>query len=205
MEDSIAVHYWPESIASIPVNQNLIIIGVRTPPTTIRTQARKLIRIALKQILAAKLACPVTEIKLSTQAGQGLKLLQPKQTIGISVSHDSGLSLVAINMNGRVGIDLIDIKTVPNDNEIYKLANDYLGVKTAEYLINLPPEQQKLAFAESWTEFEALLKYQEKNLREYDSSNVLQTSNLIAKQLAMPKGYIGKVVFSESLTTPEPD
>ena len=173
-------------------------IGVHTPPTTLRAQARKLVRIALKQVLAAKLACPVTEIKLSTQAGQGLKLLQAKKTIGLSVSHESGLSVAAINMNGKVGIDLIDIKTIPNNSEIDALANDYLGVKTADYLFNLPPEQQSIAFAEAWTEFEAQLKYQEKNLNERNSSNGLHTNNLITRHLKLPKGYIGTVVFSDS-------
>lgn len=197
-QDPMKVYYWPESAASIPINQSLLVIGVYTPPTTIRAQARKLVRIALKQVLAAKLACPVAEIKLSTQAGQGLKLLQPKQTIGLSVSHESGLSLVAINMNGKVGIDLIDIKTIPNNSEIDALTNDYLGVKTAQYLFNLPPEQQSIAFAKAWTEFEAHLKYQEKNLNEYDSSNGLHTNNLITRHLKLPEGYIGTVVFSDS-------
>lgn len=196
--DCLPVYYWPESSASIPVNQSLIVIGVHTPPTTLRAQARKLVRIALKQVLAAKLACPVTEIKLSTQAGQGLKLLQAKKTIGLSVSHESGLSVAAINMNGKVGIDLIDIKTIPNNSEIDALANDYLGVKTAKHLFNLPPEQQSRAFAEAWTEFEAHLKYQEKNLSEYESLNGLHTNNLITRHLKLPEGYIGTVVFSNS-------
>ena len=194
----MVIYSWPESAASIPINQSLIVIGVFTPPTILRAQARKLVRIAIKQVLAAKLACPVTEIKLSTQAGQGLKLLQPKQMIGLSVSHESGLSLIAINMNGKVGVDLINIITIPNINEIDALANDYLGVKTAQHLFNLQPEQQSMAFAIAWTEFEAHLKYQEKNLSEYDSANILQTSNVIARQLTMPEGYIGTVVFSDS-------
>ena len=194
----MVIYSWPESAASIPINQSLLVIGVVTPPTILRAQARKRVRIALKQVLAAKLACPVAEIKLSMHAGQGLKLLQPKQTIGLSVSHESGLSLIAINMNGRVGVDLIDIKTIPNINEIDALANDYLGVKTAQHLFNLQPEQQSMAFAIAWTEFEAHLKYQEKNLSEYDSANILQTSNVIARQLTMPEGYIGTVVFSDS-------
>lgn len=201
MPTPLKVYFWPESADSIPMSQSLIVIAVRTLPTTPRSQARKLIRMAITKVLAKQLACPQAEIQLLSQSGQALKLLHPTHNIGLSISHESALSLAAINMNGRVGVDLIDVKSIPNKNEIDTLANDYLGVKAAEYLSHLPPEQQKVAFAEVWTEFEARLKYQGKDLSEYDFSNVLQTSNLIARQLAMPEGYIGAVVFSESFNS----
>ena len=191
----LTVYFWPESVDDIPVNQSLIVIAVRNLPTTLRSQARKLIRLAITQVLADKLSCSYTEIKLITQPGQSVKVSQPRQTIGLSISHELGLSLAAINMNGKVGVDLIDVKSIPNDHEIYKLALEYLGTQVAEYLSLLPSELQKHAFANAWTEFEARLKCQGESLDEWTASSALQLNTLIIQPLELPEGYIGTVAF----------
>ena len=203
----LTVYFWPESADDIPVNQSLIVIAVRTLPTTLRSQARKLIRMAITQVLADKLSCSYAEIKLISQSGQSVKVSQPRQNIGLSISHEPGLSLAAINMNGNVGVDLIDVKSIPNDNETCKLALEYLGTQVAAYLSLLPSELQKHAFANAWTEFEARLKCQEKSLDEWTSLITLQLNTLTIRLLKLPESYIGTVVFSDSinsdvLTTP---
>lgn len=199
MSPPLTVYFWPESADSIPVNESLIVIAVRTLPTTLRTQARKLIRMAITQVLADKLSCQYTEIKLISQSGQSLKLSQPRQDIGLSISHEPSLSLAAINMNGSVGVDLIDVKSIPNDNEIHQLALEYLGAQVAEQLSLLPSELQKQAFANAWTEFEACLKCQEKSLGEWAPSSALQLNTFCIRPLKLPEGYIGTVVFSDSI------
>ena len=183
----------------MPAKQNMIVIAVRTVPTTLRFQARKLIRIAIRQVIAKKLACQYTEVKFISELGQSLKLAQPRQNIGLSISHESGLSLAAINMHGRVGVDLIDIKTIPNKSEIDTLALEYLGAELAEYLSHLSCEEQNHAFAQAWTEFEARLKCQEKSLTEWIPSSALQRNTLAVRSLSLPESYIGTVVFSDSI------
>ena len=200
----LTVYFWPESADSIPVNESLIMIAVRTLPTTLRSQARKLIRMAITQVLADKLSCSYAEIKLISQSGQSLKLSQPRQSIELSISHESGLSLAAINVNGKVGLDLIDVKSIPNNNEIYKLASEYLGTQVAEYLSLLPSELQKHAFANAWTEFEARLKCQEKSLTEWAPSSALQLNTLSTRPLKLQESYIGTVVFSDSINSDAP-
>ena len=182
----------------MPAKQNMIVIAVRTVPTTLRFQARKLIRIAIRQVIAKKLACQYTEVKFISELGQSLKLAQPRQNIGLSISHESGLSLAAINMHGRVGVDLIDIKTIPNKSEIDTLALEYLGAELAEYLSHLSCEEQNHAFAQAWTEFEARLKCQEECLTEWIPPSALQLNTLAARSLSLPENYIGTVVFSDS-------
>ena len=194
----LTVCFWPESSDSIPIDQSLIVIAVRTLPTTLRSQARKLIRIAIRQVLAKKLTCHYAEIKLISQLGQSLKLLQPRRNIGLSISHESGLSLAAININGSVGVDLIDIKTIPNKSEIETLALEYLGAEVAEYLSHLSFEEQNRAFAQAWTEFEARLKCQEKSLTEWIPSSALQLNTLAVRSLSLPESYIGTIAFSDS-------
>ena len=200
MPPPLNVYFWPESADSIPINQSLIVIAVNTLPTTLRFQARKLIRIAITHVLAEKLSCPYAEIEFISQSGQPLKLSKPRENIGLSVSHEPGLSIAAINMNGKVGVDLIDIKSIPNDNEIYKLASEYFGTHVVEYLSLLQRELQKHAFAKAWTEFEARLKYQEQSLIEWTPSNILPLNTFTIQSLDIPEGYIGTVVFLASST-----
>ena len=197
----LTVYFWPELADDIPVNQSLIVIAVRTLPTTLRSQARKLIRMAITQVLADQLSCPYAKIKLTSQSGQSVKVSQPLQNIGLSISHEPGLSLAAINMNGKVGVDLIDVKSIPNDNEIYKLALEYLGTQVAEYLSPLPSELQKHAFAKAWAEFEARLKCQGESLDEWTASSALQLNTLTFQPLELPESYIGAVVFSDSINS----
>ena len=195
----LTVYFWPEASDNIPIDQRLIVIAVRTLPTTFRFQARKLIRIAIRQVLAKKLNCQYAEIELISHLGQSLKLSQPRQNIGLSVSHESGLSLAAININGSVGVDLINIKTIPNKSEIDTLALEYLGAELAEYLSHLSCEEQNHAFAQAWSEFEARLKCQEKSLTEWIPSSALQRNTLAVRSLSLPESYIGTVVFSDSI------
>ena len=104
-------------------------------------------------------------------------------------------------MKGKVGVDLIDVKSIPSNNEIYKLVLEYLGAQVAEYLSLLPSELQKHAFANAWTEFEARLKCQEKILDEWAASSALQLSTLTIRPLKLPESYIGTVVFSDSINS----
>ena len=193
----LTVYFWPEAADNIPIDQRLIVIAVRTLPTTIRFQARKLIRIAIKQVLAKKLNCQYAEIELISQLGQSLKILQPRQNIGLSISHESGLSLAAININGNVGVDLIDMKTIPNKSETEMLAIEYLGTEIAQHLSNLPHVEQKFAFAQVWTEFEARLKCQNKDLTEWTASSALQLNTLSTQSLILPDDYVGTIAFSD--------
>lgn len=189
------VCFWPESLDNIPIDQRLIVIAVRTLPTTFRFQARKLIRIAIRQVLAKKLNCQYAEIELISQLGQSLKLSQPRQNIGLSVSHESGLSLAAININGSVGVDLINIKTIPNKREIKTLALEYLGAEVAEHLSNLSCYQQKYEFAHAWSAFEARLKCQKKGLSEWTALSALQLKALSIQPLNLPDDYVGTIAF----------
>ena len=191
------VCFWPESLDNIPIDQSLIVIALRTLPTTFRFQARKLIRIAIRQVLAKKLNCQYAEIELISHLGQSLKLSQPRQNIGLSVSHESGLSLAAININGSVGVDLINIKTIPNTREIKTLALEYLGAEVAEHLSNLSCSQQKYEFAHAWSGFEARLKCQKKGLSEWTALSALQLNTLSIQPLNLPDDYVGTIAFSD--------
>jgi 4'-phosphopantetheinyl transferase len=193
----LSVYFWPEEAGSILIEESLLVIAVKTPPTTLRDKARQLVRLAIRQVLAEKLSFPLADIEFISEPGQALKLLQPKQNVGLSVSHESGLSLAAINMNGKVGVDLLAINNSLTKNEIYSLSTDYLGHQKAEYLSSLPMNKQNYAFAIAWTELEALLKCKEENLIEWCPSREKRLDNFSTRTLRVPEGYVATVAYLE--------
>ncbi|MGZ8262044.1 MAG: 4'-phosphopantetheinyl transferase superfamily protein, partial [Methylotenera sp.] len=118
--------------------------------------------------------------------------------IGLSVSHELGMSLAAINMNGRVGIDVMAINSTPATNEIYTLAADYLGCQAAEHIARLPSEQQSKRFSETWTELEARLKCRGEPLAEWDPAKEQWLAACTSRVLQMLDGYVGTVAFLDS-------
>ncbi|OIR04490.1 hypothetical protein GALL_134240 [mine drainage metagenome] len=194
------VYAWPASASQVKLEQGLLILKVQTLPSMPRTEIRQQARKALKEALAMLLDYPVTEIEFESQPGQAIQLLHPKLNIGLSISHDHGMSLVAINMNGKIGVDLMTLNSSPAINEIHTLATDYLGDKTAEYIAQLPSALQQEAFAKEWTALEARIKCNGEALAEWNIVKI-NLANINSRALEMPKGYVATVAFSTSPTS----
>ena len=79
------------------MSQSLIVIAVRTLPTTLRSQARKLIRMAITQVLADKLSCPYAEIKLTSNQVNQLRFRNHDKISGFqSAMNQAYLLLLSI-------------------------------------------------------------------------------------------------------------
>jgi len=195
---SLALHHWPEDGVAPPWHQGLSITAITTPKTQDRTQARRLVRTALVELLAAKLGCDHADIQLINQPGQAVRIALPNdagKTLGISISHEPGLSLLAIKLQGPIGIDLMQCPEAPPwQAEIPQLARDYLGPDIARKLANFPPQAQALLFAEYWTQLEACLKCLGLGLEEWSATRQQQFAGLENYALALPVGYQGTVV-----------
>ena len=176
-----AVLRWP---ASFDEAQDLLIVGIDTPDMPIRDTARRLVRDALREILG--------DVELVSAPGQPIRLAQPDSTISISVSHENGLSLLAVRRSGPVGIDLLRIPDGPDwQAQMPRLALDYLGPKIAERIAGLPHEKQMTQFAQAWTEHEARLKCRGRALEEWSTALEQLLSPCHVQQLALPAGYVG--------------
>lgn len=193
----IVVHAGYDDIAQ-PLPE-LLVLAIDTPTGQDRTTARQLVRARLQSVLAAHLACPAAQVELLSSPGRGLRLAAPKHRIGLSVSHESGLSLVAIHLAGPVGIDLLAVPGVPAwQAEIPTLAADYLGPDCARHLATLPPAQQVAAFARAWTAHEACLKLHGEGLREWNNGEMGtagQKTRCQIRPLALSAGYVGNVAI----------
>jgi 4'-phosphopantetheinyl transferase len=170
------------------IRENLQIVTVDTPNTLNRDVARQQVRQVLREILGDEelISCPGQPIR---QARQG-------SVTGISVSHEAGLSLVAVNYAGSVGIDLMrPLASADWFEQIPVLAHDYLGPEIAQELACLTAEAQVQHFAERWTEHEACLKYLGMGLEEWQPALAQRLSACRVEQLLLPGGYIGAVAY----------
>jgi 4'-phosphopantetheinyl transferase len=195
---SLPIIHWPASpqiLAAINgESQSIIVIGVSTPNINIRNEARKRIRLALHQALGALLNRPIETIQMVSQAGQPLRLAPPDQNIGLSVTHEPGISLGAINRHGSIGIDLMDISEHSGWQTDWEcVAQDYLGQHARSRIAKEQPAHRAKAFAQEWTRLEASLKCYGLPLSESTSALERQLKQCCMFDLNLPAGLIGAV------------
>lgn len=164
---------------------------IETPETPLRESARRIVRAALHETLVSLLPAACESPVLISVPGQPVRLAPPWSDIGLSVSHEAGLSLLAINLDGPVGVDLLRVAAIPAD--IDAVARDYLGPDTARTLAMLPTEQRPQFFARAWTRFEARLKCQALELREWTPELAERLAACNVADLALPAGWVGAV------------
>jgi len=188
----VAVLRWP---ASFDKAQDLLVVAVDTPDTPIRDAARQLVRSALREILG--------DVELISKPGQPIRLARQDSPIGISVSHENGLSLLAVHFSGPVGIDLLRMPTNPDwSTQIPMLASDYLGPQRARQIAGMAPQAQIAHFARAWTEHEACLKCRGLGLEEWSPTLEAHLSPCSPRQLALPAGYVGAVATLRAAGNP---
>jgi 4'-phosphopantetheinyl transferase len=182
------VRRWPSSFAP---EQELLIVAVDTPDSPIRDTARQLVRSVLLEILG--------DVELIAISGQPIRLARTDSPLGISVSHESGLSLLAIHRSGPVGIDVLNIPENPDWlAEIPTLASDYLSPQVARRIARLPAREQAAQFARDWTTQEARLKCLGLGLEEWSAVLEKNLSQCRVQELDLPAGYVGAVAIPKS-------
>lgn len=191
LQQAFTTYNWPVSARNIKLSEGLLVIAVQTLANMPRAEIRLHVRAALQEVLAIILDCSSTEIELISNPGEALRLLHPQHNIGLSISHETGMSLVAINISGKIGVDLMALNSSPSIEEIDALATDYLGGEVAEYIKQLSVESKKISFTRAWTELEARLKCREQTLTEWHLTKKTLLAECITISLTLPAGYIG--------------
>lgn len=193
----VPVYIWPESAHLLrPASQmssDLLVLGVTTPSTANRDFGRQHIRLALRQALAVLLERPSEAIQLTSAPGQALQIDvpdQPNQRIGLSISHEPGLTLGAICLHGAVGIDLMRVE---NQVDWHPVARDYLGPHACARIAAHPPALRPLAFAQEWTRREACLKCHGQALTEWQPTLEHDMLRCRMSALDLPAGLVGTV------------
>lgn len=186
---SLAVDRWPGPVPTPTDGLFAILIdtGATAPPALPaakhRDAARRLIRQATREALAAVLGMPAEDIAIVSTPGTPPQILLAGRatTVGISFSHDGPYALAAVNLRGRIGADIMQLQDIPGWHTV---AHDYLGPATAAAVQARPPEERPRAFTSAWTQREAALKCHAQQLSEWQADLAGVTIPLI---LPVPK------------------
>lgn len=209
-EKSLAVYPWPSSRSLLTESAgngsgllrpagsgaaaDLLVISVVTPDSTLRDAARAQMRDALREVLSVQLGCAPDSIVLKSIPGQPLRVEQPShsQNIGLSISHEAGLSVAALRRNGPVGVDIMRIAPAFDWQAV---ALDYLGPQAVRRIARQPEPEQPLAFAREWTRLEAGLKCLGLGLQEWSPTLAQRLESCRFRMLELPQGLCGAVAW----------
>ena len=182
------------------LNRTPVVLMVRTPDTTLREEARSLVRTALRSFLAPLAGCVPDMVPLEIEPGQPPRLALAKPPLGLpvslSISHDAGLSLAAVRLGGPVGVDLMRVTDAALP-DWQALAHDYLGPDAAIQLEGLGLAQRPAAFARAWTRHEAELKCLGLPLQEWSLDLAQKTGQCRFSELVLPAPYVGTVALRD--------
>jgi 4'-phosphopantetheinyl transferase len=167
----ITVLAWPAiaALRTLQRAETVFVIRIETASTNDRTMARRQIRTALGEALGVLIGHDASRFNLDTVPGQPLQLVG--SPIGVSLSHEAGLSVAAIHLRGTVGIDIVRRDAIAQAEADWPmLARDYLGPAASQRIGQADPAQRLQVFATEWTAQEARLKCHGLGLVEWDAA-----------------------------------
>ena len=205
MRPALVVHAWPEglpqALADLRGNAGLVVIGVATPLSAIRPEARQAIRHALQSTVAAFLNEPVTSVTLLSSPGQPVQLQAPGANLHVAISHLPGLSVAAICTCGAVGVDVMatPAQDLPDWAQI---ARDYLGPQVTAALQKQLAADRPTAFAQAWVSLEARLKCLGLGLTEWTPALAARLNDCRVVPLILPAGVCGALALQPMRQAP---
>ena len=181
---ALAVHPWPGPLPEW--NGGPLVISIVTPGGE-RGLARTRIRAAVREALMKSLQ---RDVEVQSVPGKPPQLFEDgvMSAIGLSISHAGDLSVAALHLGGPVGVDLMEVKDVP---DWARVAHDYLGMATARRLAATASADRPQAFAQAWADHEAQLKLRGLPLAEWTASD----AGCRVLPLALPFGFAGALAL----------
>lgn len=155
-----------------------------------RDGARQAVRLALRRALADLWKVAPQRLEICSAPGSAPRLARDGAVLagpGLSISHDEGCSLAAVNLDGAIGVDVMRAQELP---DWHAVARDYLGPAQAAALARLAPPHRACAFAQAWSAREADLKCHGLALAEWGAPAACRR---IA--LALPDGWCGTLAL----------
>lgn len=173
-----------------------LVLMVATPDSTVRDEARTLVRAALRSFLAPLIGCAPAAVPLQTAPGKAPRLALAGQPVHLSISHEAGLSLAAIRIGRSVGVDLMR----PADAGLpdwQGVAHDYLGPEALASLLDIDACDRQPAFARAWTRHEARLKCLGLQLQEWSPDLAHELGQCSISDLVLPSPYVGALALRD--------
>ena len=182
-----AASAWPRLSATQPT-----VLALKLPPGSTRDQAREKVRAVLRQVLGQHLDVAPEAVMLSSAPGQPMRVARPETSIGISISHAEGCSLLALWPKGEVGVDLMQPIPLP---EMQTLARQYLGPEVAQTLAAVGAPEREQAFAAAWCRYEAALKCLGEPLNEWSEAMAARLLRCRLAMLDLPAPWVGATAW----------
>lgn len=114
---------------------------------------RGLLRVILSRYLS--LAPQQLRFSYGRWGKPALACHEPESRLCFNLSHSYGAVLYAVTRDRSVGVDLEQMRPLPN---IEQLAKRFFSQRELTVIDSLPPAQKQVAFFKSWTHKEAYLK-----------------------------------------------
>ena len=135
-------------------------------PERARGLARGLARAALLQCIGDELRIAPSTLRLTDQRGEAVSAQRADgapdarlAALGLSLSHEDGVSLLALLPGGAVGVDVVACHGAPDGAEQQRIAELFLGQKTPPAPVQKAPRAiDSIAFVQRWAQHEAALK-----------------------------------------------
>lgn len=179
--------------SALPPSAPLFVIAVNTPDNTNRSEARFIIRAALQSVLSELWACNPASVALTQSPDEPPRVHALNSPVwGLSISHEAGLSVAAVNRTGPVGVDIVRTST---EFDWHRVAQDYLGPDVATNIAAQPSLIQTQAFLSAWAHQEARLKCLSLGLVEWSPALQARLGDLQVADLALPTGWLGAVAY----------
>lgn len=111
----------------------------------------------LREILASYVAAPPEELRFAYGPGGKPRVVRPAATgeLQFNLSHCGGLALYAVTWGEPVGVDLEQVRPMP---EMALIARRYFRPSESDLLHRLGPDRRDNIFFQLWTQKEALAK-----------------------------------------------
>lgn len=141
-------------------------------------------RSVLRILLASYLGTPPAELRFAYSAHGKPSLAAPSVYLEFNLSHSNGSLLLAVCLEGRVGVD---IERVRRDLDFEGIARQFFSPRECRALAAVPENMRHDAFFACWTRKEAFVKAQGSGLSyPLDSFDVSTDSREEAPQLIPP-------------------
>jgi len=149
------------------------------------------VRDATRRVLATLLDAPLEQIELY-DAPKGKPLLRNDPALHFSISHSHDVSMIAVTRVAPVGVDIEQLRAVPNAETILRRFFTHEEIETI-----LTDDNRDLRFMEAWTRSEARVKVRGASIWEAATPDPDAT----VRALHAPDGFAASVAVANPAWT----
>ena len=174
--------WLPESVAA-PLRSDEVRVF------TLDTGDGAVVRKVAKRVLAVQVGVATDSIEIYA-APQGKPLLRNDASLHFSISHSRGLAMLAVTRVAAVGVDLEQMRAVPNAETILRRFFPQEDLNAI-----LSDDKRDFRFMEAWTRSEARVKVRGASVWEAATPDPAST----VRSLDAPDGFVASIAVASEV------